>query len=192
MNTIHLRKDDTVKAILAASFPDYKGTRIRAILTDSIVLSGTNWDEGSKTDYVFVRLNGMQAVPIPDAPYMHASPVHETPIPIPPGVVAVAHHRIGLWDYIAIHANGSDVQPLLDKPQESITEDEKTVLIATRSLKSSYAGVKNYRFQEANERRGITLSRWEAAKATLIEKKLLAKNGAITPEGKNLIGSENL
>ena len=56
---------------------------------------------------------------------------------------------------------------------------------ATCSLKSSYGGVSNYRFHEARRYTGITAERYEAAKASLIARKLLNKAGAVTVEGQN-------
>jgi len=87
---------------------------------------------------------------------------------------------------ITIYANKEDIVPLLPEPQE-LTEDEITVLLYTRSLKSSYAGIKNYRFYEAHNRTGITSEQWEKAKENCIRKRLLRKNGSITPKGRNAI-----
>ena len=75
---------------------------------------------------------------------------------------------------------------------EPFTADERTVLIATKSLKSSYGGVSNFRFHEANRSTGITLDRYNTAKSTLIGKKLLNAAGAVTIEGRNLAGSARL
>ena len=66
--------------------------------------------------------------------------------------------------------------------------DQKIVLVATRSLKPSYAGVSNYRFREANRITGIEPEAWEAAKAALVASGHLNKRGAITPKGRNEIG----
>ena len=85
---------------------------------------------------------------------------------------------------ITIYLNQEDLAPLLPSKQE-ITEDEKIVLHYTKSLKSTYAGIKNYRFYEANREKGITLERWDRAKNNLISRELLNKRGAITDEGRN-------
>lgn len=73
-----------------------------------------------------------------------------------------------------------------------LTWEEKVVLTATRSLKSSYGGVKNFRYTEANHVTGITLKHWDEAKANLIERKLLNRAGAITNAGRNAIGDPQL
>lgn len=73
-----------------------------------------------------------------------------------------------------------------------LTVDEKIVLSATRSLKSSYNGLSNYRFHEASQTTGITQARWGAALGSLKARKLLNAAGAITDEGKNAIGWTDL
>lgn len=67
-----------------------------------------------------------------------------------------------------------------------LSDDERTVLRYTQSLKSSYAGIKNYRFSESNRETGITLERWDAAKKNLIAGKFLNAVGAITDKGRNI------
>ena len=68
-----------------------------------------------------------------------------------------------------------------------LSDDEITVLKYTSSLKSSYAGIKNYRFHEAHRNTGISLDNWNTTKQALIDKKLLRKNGSITADGRNAI-----
>lgn len=72
-------------------------------------------------------------------------------------------------------------------PKPALAWAESVVLAATRSLKSSYAGIKNYRFYEAHERTGITETEWDSAKAVCIQKGLLNRAGAITDDGRNAI-----
>ena len=108
----------------------------------------------------------------------------------PEGYVVVVHANCR-WEHVEIIAPASAITPMLPAPVD-LTDDEKTVLIATRSLKSSYNGIPNYRFVEAKRARGITLERWEAAKTSLIDKKFLNKAGAITVEGKNVCPNDYL
>jgi hypothetical protein len=66
------------------------------------------------------------------------------------------------------------------------------VLVATRSLKNSYAGRSNIRYHEAHRETGITEERWNTAQQSCIDKKLLRKNGSITNEGQHVCGSMRL
>lgn len=75
---------------------------------------------------------------------------------------------------------------------EGTTEDERTVLLYTRRYKGSYGRNRDIRFSYANRETGITRERWEAAKASCIERKLLTKAGAITPAGRNAIAGMEL
>jgi len=65
-----------------------------------------------------------------------------------------------------------------------MTNNEIIILLATRSLMSRYrrAAILEHMSQEE----------WDEAKACLISKKLLRKNGSITPQGSNIVGDVNL
>ena len=190
MNTVHLRRSDpTVDRIVRAAWPSYTGQRVSAVLTDTVRFYGTQWDEGSRRDYAILRLADMKRVPIEEAPFLAFRAAREGPQDPRRLRRGRAQHR-PLRQHRDLHAGRERERPPA-RPTE-LSEDERIVLIATRSLKSSYGGVPNYRYHEARRARGITLDRWNAAKASLIEKKLLTKAGAITPEGRNAVGFEQL
>jgi len=107
---------------------------------------------------------------------------------LPPGIVIVKHSIFcGKDTGITIYANANDLTPMLPEKTE-LTPHEKTVLEYTKSYKPSYAGIKNFRWHEANRDTKISLNEWETAKTKLIERKLLNKRGAITPAGRNALG----
>lgn len=191
MDRVYLRRSDpTVDQIIRAAFPSFTGLKVEAVVTDTVTFHSTQWDEGYKRDYVILRLADMKTFTVPEAPFMVRSPDHENAFKIPDGFVVVVLVNWRL-DYIEIHSPAANITPMLTQ-EIALTEDERTVLIATRSRKSSYAGISNYRFIEAKRARGITLDRWEKAKGDLIAKKLLNKAGAITVEGRNAVGMEQL
>ncbi len=191
MNRVYLKKSDSsVAALLNATFPDYNGKNIVATVSDTVRFYNTQWDSGSKRSYCIVKLNGLQVCSIAEAPFLKRDALYETDHAIPEGYVVVVHANCR-WEHVEIIAPASAITPMLPAPVD-LTDDEKTVLIATRSLKSSYNGIPNYRFVEAKRARGITLERWEAAKTSLIDKKFLNKAGAITVEGKNVCPNEYL
>ncbi len=92
---------------------------------------------------------------------------------------------------ITIYVNPENISKMLP-PAEETPWEEKVVLSATRSLKSSYGGIKDYRFYEASRETGITKPEWDKAKESLINKGMLNKSGAITDKGRNVIGNVDL
>ena len=191
METVHLsRSDPTVDELIRAAFPGYTGQRVEARIEDAVTFYGTNWDEGSRRTYVIVRLADKATFRIEEAPFMRRSSLHENRYELPAGFVVVVRVE-GRYDHIEIISAADNVTPLLPPPAE-LTEDEEIVLVATRSLKASYGGVGNYRFVEARRYTGITPERDEAARASLIARKLLNKAGAITVEGRNACPKHDL
>jgi len=89
--------------------------------------------------------------------------------------------------FFSLYVHPQDVQKLLPKKDETLGVNHLIVLSYTASLKSSYGGVKNLRFIEANKNHKITLDEWNTTLNELMEKKLLRKNKSITPEGRNQI-----
>lgn len=76
---------------------------------------------------------------------------------------------------------------LPDLGQDELAWEMKVVLVATRSLKSSYAGVKDYRKYEAIRETGISAVDFDTARQDCIEAGYLRKNRAITAAGRNAI-----
>lgn len=192
MSTTYLqRSDKTVQAIINAAFPFYKGKKVTATIRENVMFHGTNWSDGNMREYAIVRLSDMVSQPVEQAPYFRDSPLYSTSFPIPDGfVIAVLIQSRGK-EYLEIIAPASAVTPLLPTPND-LSRDEMIVLIATRCYKPAYAGISNYRFHESQQQTGITLDRWEASKAALIDKKLLNRAGAITVDGRNAVGSKSL
>lgn len=144
------------------------------------------WSEGSITKAALVSREGLQ-VAFPSGKTKNPmNPEAHQQFEIPPGHFVVEHRiyrgkDMGIRFVIRPDELDTFMLPAADS---GLTEDEKIVIVFTQSLKSSYGGVSNYRFHEANRKYKITSDRWEAAKASLISKKLLNKAGAITQEGR--------
>lgn len=92
---------------------------------------------------------------------------------------------------ITIHVHQDNAHRLLPENKEELTRDEKIVLVFTRSYKNSYAGETNCRFKQAQRSKGITKAQWDIAYQSLLEKKLLNKNGAINNDGRNAVENVN-
>lgn len=191
MSVTVLDRKGFVDDLIRAAFPGENGRRVKAVVAERVTFSGTQWDEGNKTDYRLVNLADLQTVPIPEQPYTQRSALHETPVELPPGVVCVTHNYYRGSDSFTIYTRPENVFPALEAPEE-LSKDEMIVLVATRSLKSSYGGVSNYRFTEASRIARITLERWNTAKQSMIAKGYLNKAGAITTKGRNAAGSKDL
>jgi len=175
------RPDATVKAIVAASFPGYRGRKI-ALSTDVPKRLSSYWDGGSRDSFAFVELaTGKAASVHSNHPFFEKGQPSELEA-LPAGFVLVMHSICCGKDCgITIYANADQIMPLLPAATSELSADEKRVLYYTRSLKSSYAGISNYRQHES----GLSVEVWNAAKDSLISKGLLNKAGAITSSGKN-------
>jgi hypothetical protein len=143
------------------------------------------WSDGYRDSYCVVRFDGRTAS-IPTEPFLQRSELHERDYPLRPGY-AVVRWSQGRYTHVTIIVHPDMVPRFLPNDDAELTRDHLIVLVATRSLKASYGGVKNFRFVEARRDTGITSERWERAKADLIDRKLLNKAGAITNAGRNAL-----
>jgi hypothetical protein len=183
MSTVYLeRSDPTVDRILRAAFPACAAKRVAAHVQESVHFYGTQWDEGCKREYAMVRLDNLLHVDVPVQLFMEHSALHDGTHEIPQGCVVVVHVYGRNGETFEILAPAATISPMLPAPVV-LTEDERTVLIATWSFKASS------RFVEAKRASGITLERYEVAKTALIERRFLDKRGAITASGRNAIGN---
>jgi len=183
---IDRHKNQFVNQLLRQVIPDYNGNKISIEVSETVNFLGTLWSGGCRSVYHIVNLANNNNERIPNQPFLSRSPMHETDINLANGI-AVVEYRQGQYEYVVITIHPSNVNNELIPATPNIPEDHKIVLEATRGLKSSYAGIKNYRFHTSNARTGITLDRWNKAKAELIALGHLNKAGAITITGRNLI-----
>lgn len=58
-------KDPAAKAIVKASFPDYRGRNIKYVVTDQPQSFTTWWDGNTKDDLTAVRLSTMEVAELP-------------------------------------------------------------------------------------------------------------------------------
>jgi hypothetical protein len=187
MSTFHIDKPDTfLKKIVAETFPSYTGRKFK-LSTDIPSRLDSYWSGGSKDSFAFFCLaTGKSAGVRTNHPFFEAGQPSDLD-ELPNGLILVQHTCFRGRDLgITVYANQADLAQMLPESTE-LTEDERIVLVYTRSLKSSYNGIKNHRFHSARGEIGITAERWEAAKASLIGIKCLNKAGAITVKGRNAI-----
>ena len=191
MTVHHLDKPDAfLQKMVKACFPGYNGRTFK-LSTDVPSRLDSYWSGGSKDSYVIYKLETGEVAQVHSNHPFFESNQPSTLNELPVGFAIVKHTIFQGKDLgITIYGNAENITPLLP-PAEELSVDEDAVLFFTRSLKSSYAGVKNYRFVNARRETGITEERWEKAKADLIKRKLLNKAGAITPSGRNAVGDRH-
>lgn len=195
MNTYHLNESEATYALTRASFPSYNGRKFQLEVRDTPIREMTSyWDGGSRDYWAIVDLATMQSMDVPENGSGFTAELENVQsAALPRPGFAVVRHSIfcGKDMGLTFYLHPDNAAKFLPKVEE-LTRDEKIVLVATRSLKSSYAGIKDYRFHEANRDTKITRERWDAAKSALIARRLLNSAGAITTEGKNAAGSGDL
>lgn len=195
MNTYSLDPNEGTEALRKAAFPAYNGRKYRLTVTDTPLTSMLSyWSGGSRDYWVIVDLATMRAATVPENGSGFVPDLNnvESAMLPRPGFAVVCHSIFcGKDTGLTFYLHPDNAEKFLP-PVVELSQQERIVLIATRSLKSSYAGISDYRFHEANRDTGITRQEWETAKADLIAKGMLNKAGAITTSGKNAAGSGGL
>ncbi len=197
MTTIYMKlTDPAVASLLAKTFPgcNYHTATVH-VSTGGMPLT-SYWSGGTREYHKIIRLSDLAVFAVPE----NGSGFSQTdrvcgpaglPVSLPAPDFAVVTHTQGSSKGIAISIHPDNAAKLLPAPIE-LSWAERVVLVATRSLKSSYAGISDYRYHEAHQDVGITRDDWDTAKAALIGRKLLNSAGAITTEGKNAAGTGDL
>jgi hypothetical protein len=184
--THYVDKPDDIMKLIAQRI-GYTGKKFK-LSTDIPKTLNSYWDGGSREYYYFFDLKDGKMLTMP-ANHPMFDKVPNKLDHLPKGVILVNNtifcgKELGLTFYV----NQEDLAPLLPNPEstEELTQFDKIVLAATRGLKSSYAGIPDYRFSEAAKETGITKDEWQKAKENMINKGYLNKAGAITPKGRNV------
>jgi hypothetical protein len=105
---------------------------------------------------------------------------------LPPGI-QILRIVSGGYKSASLYVHPDFMAKALPEPTGEISWALKVVLVATRSLKSSYAGIPDYRKHEAMRETGITASEFDAAREEAIKRGFLRTNKSITAMGRNAI-----
>lgn len=183
MQTIFLEPRDVPECIRRV-FGGHR--KYKAVITTEVSMFDNHWSGGSRTYYRGVDLATGKiyepSIPECGTPFTPDAPT----VVLEPGKAIVTHSIFqGKDTGITIYLHPENINKLVTADTPTLSEDEEIVLQYTRCRKSSYGGISNYRFYSASQEQGITIARWESAKASLIHKGLLNKAGAITVKGKN-------
>jgi len=141
------------------------------------------WSGGAKDDWIFYDLGTGRTKQVEQNGTMFDNKNYEIS-QLPNNVALVLIHS-GSYSYCEIYFRADQITKMLPKSEDDLTKEEKIVLAFTASLKSSYAGISNYRFHSANRLYKISLQDWENAKSNCVNKGYLNRAGAITPKGRN-------
>ena len=203
-DTIHLRANETMQALAKQAF-GYTGRKFEVIALERVHIT-SYWDGGTRS-YWAVLTVGQDAA---SSPSMAVTTIGKPELHVvgecggmgqPAGFTQeidantiVAQHVIFCGKDLGIrfYVNPARLPQYLPAGANELTREQRIVLIATRSYKSSYAGVGNYRYIEAARETGISLADWERSKAECQQMGLLDKRGAITVEGRNAVGQTRL
>lgn len=189
---IYVPKQD-VESIVKLAYPDYKGKKFKVTTAKKYYLQDY-WDGGTRHYIKFVSWNiEEEKWEVKSPPSEIHNPMNKAAhqdLEIPNDVLFVEHTIFqGKDTGIRIYMSQDSIYApqLITQEIDELSIPELIVLVATRSLKSSYMGIRDYRFHRAKEVTGITRECWDCTKAELIEKGYLNKAGAITMKGKNAI-----
>ncbi len=184
---MHLTGNETlIRDIAKVAYPSYTGKKFRIETRETIDVRSC-WDGGSRDYFTFVQVTGEGVVRGFEVGQQSAfdRPIHgaeSVKLDTVPGLVCVRHSIFcGKDTGLTIFIHPSMMNPALLPAKVELTDTERKVLYYTRALKSSYGGISNYR--QVNS--GLTLEVWEATKADLVTKGLMARNGSLTVKGKN-------
>lgn len=188
---IYAKPDDILTSIAKAAFPDYNGKSFRINIIEAVNVK-SYWDGGSRSLFTFVSLTTGEKVEVPSQSAFDKQIQGAESVNLPEGVICVEHKIFCGKDLgLVFHIPPINAAKFLPT-QAELSWEEKVVLSATRSLKSSYSGISNYRKCEAMSITGIPPSKYDEARERLAERGLLNKAGAITVEGRNAIGLTDL
>lgn len=195
---------EQVAAIVAGTYPDYRGSKIRVIAAETVTFQNLNWAGGTRSQYRACDLSGGPLGSLHKWNQVHPrdNAAEGGEIRLPEGAAIVEHSLdCGKDTGLRIYIRPADMPNLLPARAE-LCRLERLVLIYTRCRKASYAGKDRYQQARDDAMYGVseagtlgyksasgfpTRLNWDAAKAALAERGLLTKAGAITNAGRNAI-----
>lgn len=175
----------------------YSGKQFKAyVVTETTIpFDAGLWSGGSRDKYFAIDLSTGQHVTLPGqnaAPWDNSR--RDIRTPIKPGYAVIRHTISGGKDLgLTFYIHPDNASKLLPAPAAEMPAIQRLVLVATASLKSSYAGKDRYQMamgeyhckQALRGEAFPTRDQWECAKAELIAGGYLNKAGAITTKGRN-------
>ena len=184
---MYLEKQDIrkVQPIISATFPNYTGTKVEVRPAHEAPQElRSYWDGGSRNSYAFYNLDTRQTLSV-HSNHPSFEPTHPSQLAELPAHVVLVEHIIFCGKDLGLRLYGH-LAHLLPAPSAEVSQEEKIVLTATRSLKNSYGGKTGIRKHEAMRETGITAEAYDTAYQSCIAAGYLNTAGAITVKGKNI------
>lgn len=112
---IKVKLSPEIRDVIRAADPDYRKHDVYVHVVETVTLSGTYWDEGSRDTYTAVNLSTRRAVPAPQwAPSQFGGPQAAPTVTLPAGVAIV---RTGVFcgkpATATVYVRAADVTPFL-------------------------------------------------------------------------------
>ena len=196
--TVYVKPNDATAVLLVGrAFPGARVSKVAINVHDAGGMALTSyWSGGTRDYHAVVRLADMQVWQVPEngsgySAVDRAFGPAGMPLELPAPGFAVVTFTDGCYKAVSCHIHRDNAAKLIAAPVE-VTWAEKVVLVATRALKSSHCGVKDYRFQEARRDTGITRAEWDAAVSVCKSRGFLNAAGAISIDGRNVAGHADL
>jgi hypothetical protein len=181
-----------VRELAQRAFPSYNGKRYSVEPFSGPMTTTSCWNGGSRDYWCLVNLVTHKTWNVPEngTPFVYGGKAFK--VGRLPENIALIRHKVGGYEYVTIYLNPANIRADMLPQKPALTWAQSVVLVATRSLKSSYAGILNYRRHAAQRETGITIEEWETAKAECQAKGFLNRAGAITDDGRNAVGFNQL
>jgi len=183
MDTIYCSNDPHAEQIVRAAYPGATGRKIKIEAARGSLNLSSYWSGGSRDYFVVINLATMRQATIPQ----NGSGFEGEALRIselPEGFAVIKHAFFEGKDLgFTIILNPANFNQMALPAPIELTVEEKIVLCATKENSGG-----KIRLQESKMKK----EKFEEIKQGLIARKLLAKNGAITNEGRNAIGDIRL
>lgn len=179
---------------------DYNGRKFEASVTDTVTVpaSAGTWDGGSRETFAAMELGTGEHRSITDtfSPPWDQNRANRI-VTLKPGFAVVRRSCYRGQDMgLRFYVHPSDVNHLAIAGPTEIDATERLVLIGTASYKSHHNGRDRYDMVAADlawkKEEMPSRAEWDSAIGRLIERKLLRKNKAITPAGRNAVQGERI
>lgn len=177
--------DNEALRIARTAFPQFTGKSVEVEEFKGPMRLDSYWSGGSRDYYVLVNLETYKVAEVPENGSGFIDKTYQ--MSELPQNLAVVNYHIGIHKSVTIYVNKENMIKMLPLSTDELSWAEKVVLVATRSLKSSYGGIPNYRMHTAKQDTGITEKEYLEAKEKLIKNGYLNAAGALTIKGKNAV-----
>jgi hypothetical protein len=164
----------------------YSGKKYSVVIGETMTLQSTYWSGGTRSTYRVVELTSgkQERIAGNGAPDCFGIDLNGQGITLKPGYAVVEHSIFcGKDGGLTFYIHPDNAGKFLTHDDQELSRAELCLLDATGGLKASYAGRKpRIEMMRVN---GFGDSDIATARDSLIRKKLLRKNGSITPAGMN-------